>query len=188
MYNKLIRLKNECIRELDTISDIPSIHDYSIDFEVNYNAKKRLGQCVNEGLNYRTINISYWLLARFSDKDIKNTIMHELLHCYKECRGHDYMWKHYASIVNRKLGYNITRLANVREMCNENGIDTESYIDMKNYKYEITCKTCGSVFHTYKMSAWTKKCYMTHTCTHRSCGGKDFKVIDLKLNKVICDD
>ena len=53
MYNKLIKLKNECINELDSISEIPTIHDYSITFEVNYRAKKRLGQCTKNGLNYR---------------------------------------------------------------------------------------------------------------------------------------
>lgn len=188
MFGKLMRLSKECINELDSISEIPTIHDYSISFEINYKAKKRLGQCVNEGLNYRTINISSWLLEHFSDKDIKNTIMHELLHCYKECKGHDYMWQKYAGICNKKLGYHITRLANVKEMCNNNGINAEEYIEMKGYKYEITCKKCGKVMHVHKMSEWTKKCYKEHNCTHRSCGGKDFKVIDLKLNKVICND
>lgn len=185
LNEKLMRLVKECENELKSIS-LDTKLNKRITYEVNYKAKKRLGQCCYNGLDYVTINISSWLLESFSDKDVKNTIMHEIIHTFDDCNNHGSEWQRYANMVNRCLGYNIKRLCNINELCKRNDIDIDTFNN--RYKYEITCKTCGRVFHTYKMSAWTKTCYKSGNCTHRSCGGHTFKVVDLKENKVICDD
>ncbi len=45
------------------------------------------------------------------DKNIiKNTIMHELIHCMPYCNNHGAEFKKYARYINEKLGYNISRV------------------------------------------------------------------------------
>ncbi len=41
---------------------------------------------------------------------IKNTIMHELIHCMPYCNNHGKKFKEYAKYINKNLGYDISRV------------------------------------------------------------------------------
>ena len=45
-------------------------------------------------------------VPKFLDIIIKNTIIHELIHCLPKCTNHGKEFKKYAKIINEKLGYN----------------------------------------------------------------------------------
>ena len=64
----------------------------------------KYGRC-----NKHHIEISPWVMQL--DKNIiKNTIMHELIHCMPYCNNHGAEFKKYARYINEKLGYNISRV------------------------------------------------------------------------------
>lgn len=149
----LDQLTYECINELFTIGITPG---NVIAVTNESRSKRRNGQCRKKGKMY-TINISDKLLTgKVSEKDIKNTIMHELLHTLPNCMNHGNEWKKQAEIVNNSLGYNIKR-------CN----DLEGF-EHDEYRYMFKCNDCGQEFGRYKKSRFTEN-YTAYRC---KCGGK----------------
>lgn len=138
---------NECIVELNDcnirINKVKEI-------KVNNRAKNRLGICRRINGEY-IIEISDILLSNNVPlKSLKQTILHELLHTCDGCMNHKEKWKRYANIVNKKYGYNISRVTNMREI----GIDIDN-IDL-GYKYKATCKCCGQVIKRKRKSDFIK--------------------------------
>ena len=170
---KLKRLVNESIQELKNIGLEDKIHSY-INFSINYRAKKRLGQCHRK----TDIDISSWLLEIGSNNDIKNTIIHEILHTFDDTIGHKEKWQYYARYVGNRTNYSITRTANIKE------IYKKAHIEMP-HRYEITCKRCGDAFHQQKMTTRVIDSYIEGRRIHRKCNGTDFKIVDLKKNKIV---
>ena len=189
LYSKLYDLKDECIDELDTIGYKDKLGRID-EWQVNTRAKNRLGVCRHRhttyGIKYNIIGISDWVLEKFADKDIKNVIMHELLHTIDGCNNHGELWKRYARKVSHELGYNITRTENIQALCERNGIDYSEF-ENNSYKYEITCKKCGATWHKHKLTKNYLFYYRNNKMTHTSCGGKEFIVKDIKLGKVIVE-
>lgn len=177
---KLNRLAKESEKELIGMGFATKISNKHRTYTVS-NARRRLGQCCNK----KDINISKWLLEIASDKEIKNTIIHEILHTFDDTKGHNARWQHYARLVNNYGVYNITRLANTNEIMNNNNVNEEYRLELMNYKYEITCEKCGKTFYLRRLNATTIESYKRHNMIHKSCGGTDFIVKDLKTNKII---
>lgn len=179
MNEKLIRLSKESIRELEDIG-LGKMIPKNLNFTINYKAKKRLGQCAS---NKRDINISSWLLEIGLDHDIKNTIIHEILHTFKDTIGHKARWQYYAGYVNNRTDYHITRttsIDNIYARANEVRPRREM-----GYKYEITCEKCGKIFYRQKMTKRTFDSFTQGTMIHKSCGGHDFKIVDIKNCEVL---
>lgn len=183
LLQKLLRLVEESKEELAEIGLKDKIKD-DIEYSVNYKAKKRLGQCVEKW----KINISSWLLEIANDHDIKNTIIHEILHTFDDTKGHGARWQYYAEYVNSRTDYNITRLAKTNEIMKNNNVDEEYRKELMNYKYEIICKKCGKTFYKRRLNSRTLWNYKNNNMIHNSCGGKDFIVKDIKINKIIVGD
>ena len=130
---KLLKLYNECIEELKTIGiNVLSDEVGNIDIKINNRSKKRYGACKQEEpdkkylrkirqgrrniiqcdkFNKHNIEISRWVM-NLNDNIIKNTIIHELIHCMPYCNNHGKQFKAYAKVINEKLGYNISRVGN----------------------------------------------------------------------------
>ena len=108
LNQKLQRLAKESEKELRDIG-LGKMIPKNLNFTINYKAKNRLGQCVKK----RDINISSWLLEIGLDHDIKNTIIHEILHTFKDTIGHKAKWQYYARYVNNRTDYNITRTTSI---------------------------------------------------------------------------
>lgn len=178
MQDKLIKLAKESEQELININLGVKINN-NITYSVNYRAKQRLGQCCNK----KDINISSWLLEVGSDYDIKNTIIHEILHTFDNTVGHKAKWKYYANYVNSKTKYNITRTTSIDNIYNK--ANKIRPLKKVHYKYEITCEKCGKVFHRNRMATKTINKFMCGKMTHVGCGGRDFKIVDLNKHEVI---
>ena len=114
-----------------------------------------------EKYNKHIIEISKWVLD-LNDEIIKNTIMHEIIHCFPYCNNHGKQFKTYAKYINQKLGYNITRLGNKKEDYQKSNIQYEE----KEYKYTIKCTKCGKLIHRNRLA---KNFFRKYRC---QCGGK----------------
>jgi predicted SprT family Zn-dependent metalloprotease len=185
MEKDLINLYNQCVNELKTIgidvNDKAIVGD--IDIKLTTRASKRYGCCKQEnpdksskiiekhGYRYITkyekfnkhhIEVSSWVMQLNNDI-IKNTIMHELIHCFPYCNNHGQEFKKYAKYINQKLGYNITRVGNVKEDYEESNIPYQE----KQYKYKIVCEKCGQEIYRNRLSSKLLKRYRCGKC-----GGK----------------
>ena len=136
MENKLNTLYQQCINELESIGiNIQNNKDIgNIQIHISKRNNKRYGACKQEEpdtstmyvekigrrkviryLKYKkhTIEISPWVME-LDDSIIKNTIMHEIIHCMPNCNNHDRAFKQYAKYINQKLGYDISRVRKQR--------------------------------------------------------------------------
>ena len=178
MNEKLIRLSKESIRELEDIG-LGEMIPKNLNFTINYKAKSRLGQCVGK----RDIDISSWLLEIGSDHDIKNTIIHEILHTFKDTIGHKAKWQYYAGYVNSRTDYHITRTTSIDNIyARANEIRPTKEI---HYKWEITCMKCGKVFRRQRIDTRVLNDFKRGNRVHKYCGGNDFKIVDLNSGEKI---
>lgn len=170
---KLEELYLECIKELKSIGF--EFLNKEINIQISKRNNKRYGCCKPEkpyesykkiekkGFRYiikyenyqkYTIEISPWVME-LKEEIIKNTIIHELIHCMPYCTNHGKEFKQYAKIVNEKLGYNITRTGNKQEDYQKSNIEYEAKND---YKYKIQCKKCGQIYYRKRLKkSFTKK-------------------------------
>ena len=77
----------------------------------------------------------------------KNTILHELLHTVKGCKGHKGQWKELAAKVNRRLPqYTIKRTTSEEEK------GFERTVRVRTNRYTVKCSKCGREYHREKES------------------------------------
>ncbi len=185
MEERLQKLYEECIYELNSIGiDILNLDIGTIDIQISKRNNKRYGCCKQEEpdkctkyyerignrrylryakFNKHTIEISKWVMNL--DKDIiKNTIMHEIIHCFPYCNNHGREFKRYASIINEKLHYDITRVGNKELDYAKSNIE---YNEKINFKYKIMCEKCAQTFYRQRL---VKNFIKKYRCG--KCGGK----------------
>ncbi|MBR1653792.1 MAG: SprT-like domain-containing protein [Clostridia bacterium] len=180
---RLELLYKKCIAELESIGlDLSQKSIGTISIQLAKRNNQRYGCCkqeepderykiVNkvgrrkiikyEKFNKHNIEISKWVLD-LNEEIIKNTIMHEIIHCFPFCNNHGKQFKAYAEYINKKLGYNITRLGNKKEDFKKSNVEYEE----KTYKYTIKCTKCGKLFHRNRLA---KNFFRRYRC---QCGGK----------------
>lgn len=193
MESKLQKTYNECVQELKSIGiDILDSEKIgTIDILISKRNNKRYGCCKQEEpdtsskyieiigrkriikyakFNKHHIEISPWILEL--DEDIiKNTIIHEIIHCLPNCNNHGMQFKKYAKYINEKLGYNISRVGNKKEDYIKSNVE---YIEKEQYNYHIKCTNCGqSFFRKRLIRNFTRK----YRC--RKCKG-NFEVENIK--------
>ena len=182
---KLNILYAQCIKELKEIGiDVLDENIGEIQIVISKRNNKRYGCCKQELPNKKTkyieqigrkrfiryakydkhiIEISKWVLE-LDDKIIKNTIIHELIHCMPYCNNHGKQFKKYAEYINKKLGYNISRLGNKKEDYNRSN---KEYNDEQKYNYKIICENCNQTFYRQRIA---KRFVNKYRCG--KCGGK----------------
>lgn len=137
---RLVVLLKECIEELNKINIPISKNIHRI--MPNNRAKSRFGCCIKKkqsfGEDFFNIEIST-VLENSSDKEIKEIIIHELLHTCKGCLNHGYKWKNMSESVNYLLGYSVKTTSSYSKL----NLDTPE--SKETYKYKITCKNCGNI-------------------------------------------
>ena len=116
------------------------------------------------------IEISKWVME-LEDNIIKNTIMHELIHCMPYCNNHGTEFKKYANLINNNYGYDISRVGNKRKDFEKSNID---YNEKENYNYRIICTGCGQEFYRQRLSKSFTRKFRCGKC------GNSFKVSLLK--------
>ena len=131
----LKKLVAECENDLLSIGIQPGTVNRWI---INERFKCRWGQCKTVSPGLYDISIAEQLLHdEVDDQAAKDTILHELLHSVKGCRGHKGLWKELANKVNCMLPqYNIKR-TNSSE---EKGI-------VRTSRYKLRCVKCGKEYH-----------------------------------------
>lgn len=173
MEEKLQKLYLECIEELKSINiNLDEGIIGKIDIAFSKRKTKRYGCCKQEDpdkttayrkrriIHYRKYNkhhieISKWLMD-LNDDIIKNTIIHEIIHCMPDCNNHGSEFKKYSKLINEKLGYNISRLGNKQEDYEKSNLEFEQ--EMPKYKYIIVCEKCGLIYYRQRMvKNFTKK-------------------------------
>ena len=171
MQEKLEKIYSECVRELKSIEiDISDSRKVgTIEISISKRNNKRYGCCKQDEPDIKTkhiekigkrkvvryekynkhyIEISPWVLEL--DKDIiKNTILHEIIHCLPKCNNHGKEFKNYAKYINNKLGYNISRLGNKKEDYQKSNIN---YEEKQEYNYHIQCTNCGQSFYRKRLN------------------------------------
>lgn len=185
MEEKLKQLYEKCIKELKSIGiDIQNIDIGEIEIKLAKRANKRYGCCKQENpdkntkyyervgnrkylkygkFNKHTIEISKWVME-LDEQIIKNTIMHEIIHCFPYCNNHGEEFKRISKIINKQLGYDISRVGNKKEDYEKSNIE---YKENTKYNYKITCEKCGQNFYRQRLAKnFTKK----YRCG--KCGGK----------------
>lgn len=164
----LFALKNECIKEIRatgilTEEEIDRITDCS--FTVNNRAKGRFGQCRYRGGVAYNININGMLLDEnlvTNEKEVKDTIIHEMFHAVYPRDGHKGMWKTKTQEFNRVSGYNIKRTGSYRNLgLTEKGLKS---LD-SGYKYKVICPDCGREWR-YKRKTNAVKYYDRCGCPY----------------------
>lgn len=183
LKNKLDELFIECVNELKSIGiDIYQLDVGTITIQISKRNNKRYGCCKQEDpdekyktiekigrrriikyekFNKHTIEVSNWVFD-LNDEIIKNTIMHEIIHCFPYCNNHGKQFKMYAKYINEKLGYNITRLGNKKQDYENSNVQYQE----KEYKYLIKCTNCGKLFYRNRLA---KNFFRKYRC---QCGGR----------------
>lgn len=177
MEEKLVQLYNECIVELNSIGI--SIKECGrIDISIAKRNAKRYGCCKQEepdkktrykekgkikyyNFNVHHIEISKWVM-QLNDKIIKNTIMHELIHCFPYCNNHGQVFKEYSKVINQKLGYDISRVGNREEDYKNSNVDYKE--ELIHYNYKIVCMNCGYVYYRQRCKKYMVKKYRCGIC------------------------
>ena len=172
LNQKLKRLVKESEKELQAIGLGDKLKS-DIKYTINYKAKKRLGQCCKK----QDINISSWLLEIGDDHDIKNTIIHEILHTFEDTIGHKEKWQYYARYVNNRTDYHITRTTSINKIYEKaNKVRPTREI---HYRWKITCTKCGKVFYRQRINTKVLNDFARGNRVHKYCGGNDFKIVDI---------
>lgn len=169
MEEKLRKLFIECKDELSSIGiDINNKLVGNIDINIAKRNCKRYGCCKQEvpdvSTRYyekvgrrryaryavykkHTIEISKWVMELNSDI-IKNTIMHEIIHCFPNCNNHGEDFKKYANYINKNLGYNISRLGDKNQDLKNSNVETVK----EHYNYQVKCSDCGYTFYRKRIT------------------------------------
>ena len=182
MEQKLNRLYKECISELNRIGIqmfTPEIGEIKI--TISNRSHKRYGCCKQEEPDKKTkyyqkigrkkyiryarykkhsIEISVWVM-KLEEQIIKNTIMHEIIHCFPYCNNHGSEFKKYAQYINEHLGYEISREGNKKEDYIKSNL---KYEEEASYKYKIMCEKCGQTFYRQRLMKNLTKKYKCGKC------------------------
>lgn len=187
MEEKLEKLYKECIEELKTLNIDITNNDLigSIDIKIAKRNSKRYGCCKQENpdknyyhiikrknrkikvydkFNKHHIEISKWLME-LNEDIIKNTIIHEIIHCFPKCNNHGMEFKKYANYINQKLGYNITTYGNKKEDYEKSNVEFKE--ETKQYKYKIICNGCKQTFLRQRLKKNFAKIYKCGKCGGR---------------------
>lgn len=169
----LSAVAHECMEELRQIN-VP--YQTVVRWEVNTRAKHRWGQCRQIIANSAySININSKLLdERVPEQSLKKVIMHELLHTVQGGMCHTGVWKQYAGLVRRKLGYDIERTDSETDLQIPQELRA-AYVEQasSSKSYVIQCVRCGYKVVRHKM------CYSVEhpeNCQHKYCGGRFTRV------------
>lgn len=184
MELKLQRLFDECKNELYSIGiDLNNEQIGDITIGIGKRNCKRYGCCKQENPIKETkyierkgcyryvrygrfkshkIEVSKWVMD-LNEDIIKNTILHEIIHCFPYCSNHGEDFKKYAKYINTKLGYDISRLGNKKQDLLASNLQNE----VEKYNYKVECVGCGYSFFRKRLN-----CNFSRNYRCGKCGGK----------------
>lgn len=184
MNQKIQDLFYECKYELNSIGiDLDNKAVGEISISIAKRACKRYGCCKQDNpiestkyiekvgrkkyIKYsmygkHSIEISRWVMD-LKPEIIKNTIIHEIIHCLPNCSNHGEDFKKYATYINYRLGYNISRVGDRASDLKASNVQPV----IEKYNYKIECTSCGYNFLRKRLNCNFSKKYRCGKC-----GGK----------------
>ena len=183
MKEQLQKIYQKCLKELNEIGINMQDNDQigKIEISLSNRSQKRYGICKQEEPDEQTryierrgrkriikyakykkhkIEISSWVM-QLDKSIIKNTIMHELIHCIPDCNNHGKEFKKYANYINTQLGYNIKTTGNKKDDYQKSNLE---YHEEINFKYKIQCKECGQTFFRKRINKNFTRKYRCGKC------------------------
>jgi predicted SprT family Zn-dependent metalloprotease len=161
-FNKrVLELFKVSLKELSQIGIEPAGEIKSI--TVNKRPRKRLGACKIAGKGRRPeyeIEISF-ICRDLDDDQLKQVIIHEILHTCYDSMNHGATWKSNAEKVKSQLGYHISTTADLKGL----GINEEQ----RKYRYVVQCLSCGQTMGRMRKSRVVKH-PQYYRCS--KCGGR----------------
>lgn len=145
------RLLQECKEEIKDI--VPFRKTSSKVFLLNKRNKRTLGRCYKNSESTFFVIYLNPKMYDMSEKLIKETLIHELIHTAERCFDHKYMFQAYADKVSRILGYNI-----------ETKCTSDEWQQAKTYKYKLTCVKCGEVYYRNRITKAYRNLYACGKC------------------------
>jgi len=132
---------------------------------VHTRSKRRRGQ---SNKKEHRLEISSYMLD-YPKKEIVTTMVHEILHMFKDSRDHGGMWKRRAFIMKRLTGLDIQRTRSID--CEAERAHQRAYeVKVANKpKHQIRCTRCGYIIERQVRS---KAIQNPSRYTHTTCGGK----------------
>lgn len=182
MYTKEEMIEDfEEARSIVYQAGLHEIESITVLFEVSPNYTKWLGQCQRKDVNTYIIRINQPYASQATHNDIIATLVHEALHCLKNCYNHG---KHFHAACRDIYAYNGMKI----DTHAENTPAVKQYVEQRKvlkYKtphtyYELWCRNCGKKIKTYERNCNTvmrismsgKKSGIYHT----RCGSHDLYV------------
>lgn len=168
IYNDALDILYRNIEELDY--EEASLEDAMYDINtitVNHRCKSRRGCCKNmHSIWGCDIEISGYMLD-YPEKEILTTMVHELLHAFKDSRGHKGMWKIRAMRLSRVTGLQIQRTRHIE------ADDHREPSRIETKLINCKCEKCGYITHNYRECRFTRR---PNLYTHRKCGGHFIRI------------
>lgn len=133
MSKKAVSLIEKYVEEIKNQVDLPfsDVHAFK-----THNDNHSLGRCQRvsffNGEHTKYIISLNKKMLNCSEQDIKNTLLHELIHTIDGCFNHGDRFKYYAEKVNQKYGYHIARANSVK-----------GFKEQIKYRYIVKCTKCG---------------------------------------------
>lgn len=136
----------ECIREMKAV-DIP-IQDEGILEVKAEELDDCFGLCCIEEDGFIIIIRKDLIEDRCPLKELKEVIIHELLHTCKRCLGHGKTWRKYAKMMNEAYGYSLL----------EGKDDDSIFHKEKPISQKFVCENCGSTFESRSEENYDCRC------------------------------
>lgn len=122
--------------------------------------------------NLHEITISDWVFE-LDNEVLKNTIIHELVHCFPGCANHGEGFKKVAMYIGSRTKYDIKRTGNIEEDFKKSNKEYVPNQKKESYKYKLTCLNCNTESFRKRFN---KKDIGYYKCSY--CNGK-LKVEDI---------
>lgn len=173
-----------CYKQL--VALFPEVEKNNYDLVFNYTALKRLGQCSYTGLNRYEIQLNYHFARICSKEDVRDTIMHELIHSLKDCMCHTGRWKYVSERINYQYNYDLSRTATYPEYSKfRKAVKPRK---TSSLKYKVVCKHCGQDWNYSKQSKIVKELQQRPNSLRFSCPYCNHHAFSLSYISPNCDD
>lgn len=168
LKKEVAELFERCKQELiDLNYDVPEVI-----LDLSFNSVSTMGLCQKrKNSDFCIIKISKFHWENNEEKEVRNTIMHELTHAIdRNKHSHDHVWMRLAQEVSLKTGVQIKMYADTTE--------GEEKAAMERAVAYVDCNTCGHRHYIYRRTKVYRQEAQGYNCS--TCGPKS-KLIFVKL-------
>ena len=152
---KINEILNECKKELDDLK-IPYAKGIN-EVVVNNKLSTTIARCCKDKGRYSIEVSSIMTDATATKREVKQVLIHELLHSVYGAFAHNSTWYSYVDKVNRAYGYDIARCGSLARF------KVNDY-KKHGYNYMIECTNCGAKYYSkqkHKSHNHLERCYCT---------------------------